>query len=158
MHHHTPRRRRCTTFQIRIFRKSECGARVCLRGPKFCGLSGFCGLSFVRVYCIFEGGTTEQNCRKYWCENNIRSKTFHNIPKSHKTTQIISLKIQMSVNLSTLLPIIRGEFGQLKMPVASDKVHKDECMASFDRYSMHYYHAPHIYAHICMQMYRMCAV
>jgi ubiquitin carboxyl-terminal hydrolase 5/13 len=39
-----------------------------------------------------------------------------------------------SSSISTLLPIIRAEFSKLRIPHSSDKVYKDECMVSFDRY------------------------
>lgn len=35
-------------------------------------------------------------------------------------------------NVSSLLPIIRGDMSKLKIPHTSDKVYKDECMFSFD--------------------------
>ena len=40
----------------------------------------------------------------------------------------------LTPELSGLLPIIRGEFSKLRIPSSSDRVHKDECMFSFDRY------------------------
>eukprot|EP01036_Dinobryon_divergens_P039629 gene39629-52265_t len=35
-------------------------------------------------------------------------------------------------DLNNLLPIIRSEFGKLKIPTQHDKVYKDECVFSFD--------------------------
>lgn len=35
-------------------------------------------------------------------------------------------------DISTALPLVRGEFGKLRMPSSHDKVYKDECVLSFD--------------------------